>query len=343
MPVIFFNTNNNQDLKKDFKPSAKKNLRLMLWAGDGKHGGVTDVRRLPGYDIYLCAGWQESLQDNMNELTDQQTLCVLDIYCETQLALFHYVFDGCFQQIDSDYNGNTPALPIADYTSLLQPDGVAYNIEGINGLVMPEENLYGMLELFAPILPKAARDTRQWCWPVLELSKRDDLDPIMVWTSPDLNHLYYAYVKEKQAKFEHDQRRRSPAWPKYEETLLAQWTKADTKLLLTPLRQHIPSGHAAFEAVAPHLSRFDEFLTNKIDELLSIKPRFTLVRPDLMYEQTKMGGEMLSIVCLKQEILRMLGTALPDGLYAVIGAYNDERYGNKPKRFGLRLEKEAMA
>lgn len=340
MPVIFFDTANHQDLTTQFKPSNEKNLRLMLWAGDGKHDGVTDVRRLPGYDIYLCAGWQQSFQDNIDDLTDRQTLCVLDIHCEKQLALFHYMYDGCFAHIDSDYNGNTPSLPLTDYTSLLQPGGTAYNIEGINGLIMPEENLYGMLELFAPALPYEFQNKRKWCWPVLELSERDDLDPAMVWTSPDLNHPYYAYVKERQKDFEDQQRRRSAAWPRCEDTLLAQWMKADTKLLLTSLRQHLPTAHAAFDAVLPHLSRFDEFLGNKIDEMLSIKPRCTLIRPDYENEQKQFCDNILSTVSFKQTVLKLLGINLPDGLRATIGGYKDGRYRDMRWRYGLRLKKE---
>jgi hypothetical protein len=341
MPVIFFNTNSHDnDLKAHFKQSNQKNLRLMLWAGDGKHDGITDVRRLPGYDIYLCAGWQQYFQDNCDELTDRQTLCVLDIHCEKHMALFHYVYDGCFAQIDSDYFGNTPTLPLTDYTSLLQPGGTAYNIEGINGLIMPEENLYGMLELFAPVLPYEVQKQRKWCWPVLELSKRDDLDPGMVWTSPDLNHPYYAYVKDKQRDFENEQRRRSGIWPQCEDTLQAQWTKANSKLLLTSLRQHLPGGHAAFEAVLPHLSRFDEFLGNKIDQLLSIKPRFTLVHPDYENEKKVNHDSIMSAVCFKQTVLKLLMTHLPDGLHASIGAYWDERYADTRRAYGIRLKKE---
>lgn len=339
MPVIFFNTNNHQDLRAHYKPSNEKNLRLMLWAGDGKHDGITDVQRLPHYDVYLCAGWQQCFQDNIDRLTDRQTLCVLDIHCERQLALFHYMYDGCFIHIDSDYNGNTPSLPLTDYTSLLQAEGTAYNIEGINSLIMPEENLYGMLELFAPILPYKLQNKRKWCWPVLELSQRDDLDPAMVWTSPDLNHPYYAYVKERQKSFEHDQLRRNPVWPRCEDTLFAQWQKADTKLLLTSFRQYLPDTQDALDAVLPHMSRFDEFLQNKIDELLSIKPRFNLIRDDYNNEQNELGDNILRVVSLKQTVLRLLGTSLPDGLQATVGAYRDGRYRDMRRRFGLRLKK----
>ena len=312
----------------------------MLWAGDGKHGGVTDIRRLPYYDVYLCAGWQESLQDNINDLNDDQTLCALDVHNEKHLALFHYLYDGCFAQIDSDYFGNTPTLPITDYTTLLQPEGVAYNIQGINSLSNPEQNLYGMLELFAPILPHDARQQRRWCESVMELSKRDFLDPSMVWTSPDLKHPCYSYVKERQLEFENRQRMRSAAWPQYEETLRAQWEKADTKLLLTSLYQHYGTGQAILQIIMPHLSRFDEFLGEKIDELLSIKPRFTLVPDDYLAKQQTMGEDILSAVDFKQTVLRLIGISLPDGLRATIGFHRDERYPAPKTAYGLSLQKE---
>jgi hypothetical protein len=342
MPVIFFDSNNHEDLRAHFKPSNEKNLRLMLWAGDGKHDGVTDIRRLPAYDVYLCAGWQQYFQDNCDDLSDRQTLCVLDIHCEKQVALFHYIYDGCFAHINSDYFGNTPTLPLTDYTTLLQPGGTAFNIEGLNGLIMPEENLYGMLELFAPALSQEYQLRRKWSWPVLELAKRDDLDPGMVWSSPDLKHPYYAYVKERQVQFETDQRRRSAAWPNHEETLLAQWNKASSKLLLTSLRQHGPVPQAAFDEIAPHLGRFDEFLDNKIEQLLSIKPRFRLIRPDYRAEHDGLHGNMLSIVSLKQTVLKLLGTSLPDGLHATIGTYMDARHDTLSPRFGMRIKKEPV-
>ena len=94
--------------------------------------------------------------------------------------------------------------------------------------------------------------------------------------------------------------------------------------------------------MAPHLSRFDEFLSNKIDELLSIKPRFTLVRPDYVNEQTVMGEDILRVVSFKQTVLKMLMTAVPDGLRPTIGGYRDQRYPDRRWRFGLSLQKDFL-
>jgi hypothetical protein len=53
--------------------------------------------------VYLCAGSHKYLQENIDALADDQTLCIVDVENETQLALFHQVYDGCFANIDSDY------------------------------------------------------------------------------------------------------------------------------------------------------------------------------------------------------------------------------------------------
>jgi hypothetical protein len=333
MTTIFFN--NLQGAKQ----CERKDLRLMLWAGDGKHNEVTDIERLPGYDVFLCAGWQENVNDNIKMLNNNQILCILDVENESQMALFHYMFDGCFTQIDSDYNGNTPKLALTDYSTLLAPQGIAYNIEGINGLIMPEENLYGTLELFAPILPLPLRQARQWSKMVLELSKRDDLGPEMVWTSPDLNHPYYKYVKDHQTKFEENQKRRSPAWPKYEETLGEQWRSLSEKLWLTSM--HIYSDDEIMKAVTPHLSRFDEFLTDKMEALLQISPRITFNREHYAYELRLRGENILRVVELKQEILAMLFRRIPEGLTGIIGLHPDARRPDAAVRFCFALQKAA--
>jgi hypothetical protein len=346
MPVIFFD-NPNVDffdaMKAQLKPCETKNLRLMLWAGDGMHDGVTDVSRLPGYDVYLCAGWQKNLQANIDALNDQQTLCVLNIHGEKQLAMFHYVYDGCFQSIDSDYQGNTPSLPLTDYTRLLAVGGTARDIEGINSLMMPYENLYGMLELFAPALPDMLSMKRRWCSAIMELAKRDDLHPSMVWSSPDLNHPYYVYVKEEQKTFEQQQKMRCAAWPNSEPTLRSHWSKMSIKALTCSTRMTAPIGEGVIEALMPHMSRFDEFLGGKIDELLTIKTNsFKMDHADYTNQTTILGEDILRVVNFKQTILKMLMTSVPAGMTAYIGLYDDARYPNSRRKFGLTLRKESL-
>ena len=315
---------------------------MILWAGDCMHAEKTDIARLPGYDVYLCAGWQQNLQENLAELSENQTLCIIDINNEIQMSLFHHVYDGCFAEIDSDYNGNTPTLPLADYSRLLQEGGVARNIEGINSMVIPYENFYGMLELFAPVLPKEILEQRRWCSSIIELSKRDDLSPIMVWTSHDLNHPYYAYVKEHQTKFEKDQQKRNAAWPQYEPTLIEQWEKVSPNLLLCPIYQHLPSGKEALNSIMPHLSRFDEFLSNRIESLASInQDNCLLVDVDYKNEANKFNDDMLSMVGMKQTVLRLLGKSLPQGLRGKICTYRQNSY--PMLNFGLMIIKGGPA
>jgi hypothetical protein len=84
-----------------------------LWAGDGEHEGVTDVERLPNYDIYLCLGLSGSQFDkNVERLTDSQTICIVNVHDKEQMARFHAAFAGSFYYIDADYKGNTPTLPL---------------------------------------------------------------------------------------------------------------------------------------------------------------------------------------------------------------------------------------
>lgn len=314
----------------------------MLWAGDGMHDGVPDVIRLPEYDIYLCAGWQKGLQENINALTEQQTLCVLDVNSEKQLAMFHEMYDGCFERIDSDYNGNTPSLPLTDYIRLLAPGGTARHSEGINGLTMPYENLYGMLELFAPVLPDGIAMKRTWCPEIMGLAKRDELHPSMVWSSPDLNHHYYVHVKEAQKTFEIRQKERSPAWPNHEPTLQRQWSTMSLNALTCSTHLTAPISEGVMDTLLPHMSRFDEFLSEKIDDLLAKKASFSIDRIDYTNETHALGEDILRVVNFKQTILKMLMTSVPDGMRAHIGSYEDDRYRQCPRCFGLRLHKEPL-
>jgi len=253
------------------------------------------------------------------------------------------MYDGCFERIDSDYEGNTPSLPLTEYSRLLTAGGTGRNIEGINRLHMPYENLYGMLELFAPILPLDIALKRQWCTAVMELAKRDDLHPGMVWSSPDLNHPYYVYVKEAQTKFEEHQKLRYAAWPLHESTLEAHWSKMSTKTLTCSTYLHEPISEGVMEALLPHMSRFDEFLSGKINELLVIKnTSFTIDHIDYVNEIKELGKDILRVVNLKQTILKMLMMSVPDGMRGHIGSYVDDRYSRWPRCFGLRLRKNPV-
>lgn len=310
----------------------------MLWAGDGKHDDLTDIERLSGYDVYLCAGSQKYLQENIDALTDDQTLCIVDIENESQLALFHQVYDGCFAKIDSDYYGNTPSLPLPDYRDLLQGGGVARHVEGINNMIMPYENLYGLLEIFAPILPDELLLKRRWCVDVMHLSRREDLHPAMLWMSPDLQHPYYTYVKENQNTFEAQQKQRAAAWPHRETTLFDHWSTLSTALLISPIElSTIPEGANIIKEVMPHMTQFSEFLSYKVESVLAATKDVVLNRRDYSDELGILDYDILRVVHLKQSILTMLMMAIPYGLTATIGWYDDTRLLEKPMEFGLTV------
>jgi len=337
MPVTFFNRSLD-DFMKQYPPCTSKDLHLMLWAGDGKHDDLTDVQRLSGYHVYLCAGSHKYLQENIDALADDQTLCILDVENESQLALFHQVYDGCFAKIDSDYYGNTPSLSLADYIGLLQGGGIARHVESINGMIMPYENLYGVLEIFAPILPDELLLKRRWCVDVMNLSKREDLHPAMLWASPDLQHPYYAYVKQNQNSFEAQQKRRAAAWPHRETTLFDHWSTLSTALLISPIElSTIPEGANIIKEVTPHMTQFSEFLSYKIESLIAAKRHFTLNRLDYSNELDILDYDILRVVRLKQSVLTMLMIGIPYGLTATIGWYDDTRLPEKPMEFGLTV------
>jgi hypothetical protein len=336
MPTHFFANGNMNTTEAKARPG----LRLMLWAGDGKHAGVTDIKRLPDYDVYLCAGWQEHLEENIASLSDTQTLCILDVHNELQLEAFHRMYDGCFAQIDSDYHGNTPSLSLADYSALLMQDGTATNIEAVSSLIMPYENFYGLLELFAPILPDDILLKRRWCPEIMELSRRDTLPPEMVWTSPDLDHPYYSNVKAWQLQFEERMKQRSAAWPRYKATLQEHWASLETHALVSSPRLHMHDGDLLLQLVVPHMIRFNEFLEGRIESLLSAtKGSFILIRADYMNEKNNVYDDSLRTVILKQTVLKLLMKKMPPGLWGMIGCHADTRFPDKRPRFGLKLIK----
>jgi hypothetical protein len=183
---------------------AKGPLKMILWAGDMVHNGVTDVERLSGYDVYLCFGFTQSLQSNIDyiyTLDKPAYICIIDVKSEEQMTRFIKQFRGRFSVIDSDYHGNTPQLDPMYYSALLQTGGIAYNVEGINSLHAPRWDYINALETFAPILPFTLNNERRYTHLMLELAKNNDLPVDMAWTSPDLKHQYYDDIRSGQESF----------------------------------------------------------------------------------------------------------------------------------------------
>lgn len=290
-------------------PVKRQNLRLILWAGDGVHGGTSDVARLRGYDMYLCRGLtKEGLEHNLADLSPDQTICIIDVFNPEEMAEFCRHFDGAFSLINSDYYGNTPTLPIKEYTRLLAKDGIARNIEGINSLRMPVEEMLDSLELVAPALPPELHEKRMWTSLILDLAKRDELSPGAVWTSPDLKHSYYDFVRLSQERFVQWQKRRNPAWPARAETCEEHWDNLPLKVLLANTKSDDIKGLLDVAA-------FDRFLCSKI--------------PDRFH-----NGD----ISFKQKVLKMLSIEVSRNLTVEIGYYEDERRGGS--QFGMTLIKK---
>jgi hypothetical protein len=183
----------------------RRDLTMMLWAGDCQNNGVADVLRLPVYNIYVCNGLsKDGLELNAGELEAKSMpgyICLIDVSDEKQMDTFIEVFGGSIRRIDSDYIGNTPSLPLNNYSDLLGSDGIAFHVEGINALHYPTVELAYALEIFAPVFTPENNDVRMWCKSIRDLAKFNDLTPAEVWTSPDLRHLSYDSVYKEQNKY----------------------------------------------------------------------------------------------------------------------------------------------
>jgi hypothetical protein len=308
-------------------PPIRTGLRLMLWAGDGEHDGVTDVARLRGYDVFLCMGLnQEMLQRNIDNLFGSQTLCIINIHEKEQMTEFCREFAGAFSHIDSDYYGNTPSLPMNYYNTLLGSGGMARNIVGINTLIMAEEDTLNTVELFFPVLDEKTKQRRFWDKSVLALSNRDDLSPGEVWTSSGLSHHYYDYAREAQARFVEWQKRRNSAWPSSKPTLDEQWESLGADVIASRI---------ALPIAVEHLEHFSAYLTKKIASILEAKPMFTLVQSAM--DEYCYGKDNAAVIRIKQNVIKHLMTELPSSLTGMIGRYIDERYEFRPTNFGLTL------
>ena len=325
MPYILDYTKMN--VHPDQLPAIRTGLRLMLWAGDGEHGGVSDVARLRGYDVFLCLGLnEEMLQRNIDRMVGSQTLCIINIREKAQMTEFCREFAGAFSHIDSDYHGNTPTLPISYYSLLLGSGGVARNIVGINGIIMANEDMLNTVELFFPVLDEKTKQRRFWDKAVIAVSTRDDLSPGEVWSSPGFSHHYYDYVREAQDRFITWQKQRNSAWPSYKPTLVEQWESLGADVLASRISLPI---------AAEHLEHFSAYLTQKIASILEEKPMFTLVQSAM--DEACYGKDIGGVIRIQQNVIKNLMTELPSSLTGMIGRYIDERYESRPVHFGLTL------
>jgi len=320
----------------DIRLNLRHGPSLMLWAGDCVHNGVPDVIRLTNYEVFVCKGYDfdGSLGENIEALGADQVLCILDVNNEQQMCDFRYVFRERFRKISSDYHGNTPSLPLMEYINLLEHDGIARHVFGIGGLILPYEDFYKVLETFAPVLTSKWKDQRQWSQQILELAKRDSLSPGMVWTDPDINHPYYANVKEAQLRFSVMQQKRNPLWPGHGQTLEEHWYSMPITSLCVPSYLHITNGPELMEELEQYFAALSTHLSQRMQQ----HPQFNMVNAESL-EGTYANMTQMEVIRQKLRILGLLSTTIPPGLHGRIELFVDDRRDNCPTLFDLTLIK----
>ena len=260
----------------------RSDLRMVLWAGDCVHNEITDIERLPNFDVYLCMGFIQTLQANVNYIYNNRSkpgvICIIDASEKQQMDRFIKLFRGRFSVIDSDYHGNTPTLPREYYDVLLSDEGKAFNIRGINGCIMPTENFQNSLELFAPMLSPEDNWRRVWTKELIDLAKGNDLSPGSTWTSPDLKDPYYKDIRVNQERLMEWNKNRNPVssqlWNYSKDNIEEYWKLLPVHILCvdferTSVYDEMPRKYSTMcierfrsfitEHTVPMIKRHDEF------------------------------------------------------------------------------------
>lgn len=250
-------------------------LRLILWAGDGIHEGVTDIERLPGFDVYICLGISPGINANLEYIYKRSApgiICILDVFNRSQMARFVDIFRGRVSVIDSDYKGNTPTLPVEYYYELLSEGGKAYNMKGINSLRSPFEDVQNALELFAPVLSGEDDERRTWTEEMLQLAKDNRLTVGETWSSPDIKDPYYDHIRSRQEDKIRWNKDRNPIWfdvRKYsEETLNEYWSRLPLYILTVNFEKADIMKMKTKEYLAFNIQRFKTFIYNEVMKLV---------------------------------------------------------------------------
>jgi hypothetical protein len=311
----------------------KADASLMLWAGDCVHGGVTDVERLPNYDVYLCYGF-DGLDANLNVNRGSEKpfcICVIDIHDNNQLNCFIDLFQNKFQTINSDYHGNTPRLTMETYRSLLKPGGSAYNTEGINAVFFPTVAFRDTLELFAPILANDLKPRRKWTRALIELARDNNLSVEATWTSPDLNIAYYEDLRKEQKQFDEAQTRRYPDQKLYNLNYTAErieeyWDTLPEHILLVNPDRGLSWEKVDSAWIQPFKPKLIAYLEARVKRSMSDteKEDFNLYCNTLsQFPDDKLAGlqKAIAAVCNSKTVI--------DGMRATIRFYDDVRQVDK--------------
>lgn len=256
-------------------------LKMVLWAGDCSNNGITDVERLANFDVYLCYGFMQTLQANIDYINSREKpgiICILDVTNKEQMGRFVEVFRGRFSVIDSDYRGNTPTLPLEYYYELLSPEGKAFNIKGINGCILPTEDYQNSLELFAPLLSQVDNYKRMWTKEFIELADGNKLTPSSAWQSPDLKDPYYDGVRQRQLQLMEWNKNRNPigsqVWKYSKDNLEEYWKLLPIHILTVNFERTNICGNDFREYATMNLERFKTFLIDLIMPYMQNKAEF---------------------------------------------------------------------
>jgi len=260
----------NASIDMDALFGLPEKLKMCLWAGDCVHDGITDIERLPNFDIYLCYGYPYTLQNNLDYLNNRikyGLICVIDVENKNQMAFFTELFKGRFSIIDSDYNGNTPTLELGIYNRLLVQNGKAYNIQGINGCYVQLADAQNLLEIFAPIISSELSDLRRYTPQMLELAKDSNLQVDMAWTSPELKHVSYNKIRAAQDLFSGYRRALNPnhiTARLFTEDKLEEYWDQLSSILFDFKFQRALKENGVEEAISPYVPRLIAYLKPKL-------------------------------------------------------------------------------
>jgi len=260
----------NASIDMDALYGLPEKLKMVLWAGDCVHDGITDVERLPNFDIYLCYGYPYTLQDNLDYLNNRikyGLICVIDVENKNQVNFFRELFKGRFSLIDSDYNGNTPTLELGLYNKLLEQGGKAYNIQGINGCYVQLADAQNLLEIFAPIITSKLSDLRRYTPQMIELAKDSNLQIDMAWTSPDLKHVSYDKIRAGQELFSGYRRALNPNHLRptlFKEDQLEEYWDQLSSILFDFKFQRAIRENGVEEVIRPYIHRLTAYLKSKL-------------------------------------------------------------------------------
>jgi len=250
-------------------------LRLILWAGDGIHEGITDIERLPHFDVYLCLGFTAGIDANVEYIYKRSNpgiICIVDVFDKRQMARFVDIFRGRISLIDSDYRGNTPTLPIEYYYELLSEGGKAFNMKGINGLRAPIEDVQNALELFAPVLSQEDNLRRMWTEDMIQLAKDNKLSLGETWSSPDLKDPYYDRIRYNQEEMTRWNKDRNPISSQVcnysEENLYEYWSKLPLCILTVNFEKANVMKTKTKEYLALYIQRFKTFINKQLMNLI---------------------------------------------------------------------------